>query len=297
MPPAPDKTALLSLFIAEQDVNKSSRDLYGRTLRQFIKWTEANGYGLGEITPARLVSYKTELLQQKSSLTAASYITTVRKFYQWTEAQLLFPNVAKNLKTPKRKQEYRKESLTRTEAERLLKYAQQNCCRRDYAIISLMLRTGLRCIEVIRANVEDIKQKNEQRLLFVQGKANYERRDFVIISEKAYDPLQQYIESRPRPQLKDPLFTNYKGGRLTTRTVYAIVKQALTAIGLSGREYTAHSLRHTAACMILEAGGTIADAQDVLRHASPATTQIYLKSRKNEQRLKTAAELLIDKMF
>lgn len=296
-PAQPTKEALLCKFLSEEDVRHSSRELYGRTLRQFMKWTDAKGYTLADITPARLITYKDELLQHKSSLTTASYITTVRKFYQWTEAHLLFPNVAKNLKTPKRKQEFKKESLTPEEADRLMKYAAAHCSSRDFALISLMIRTGLRCIEVVRANYEDVKLKQRQRVLYVQGKGKDEKDEFVILSEKAYSPLLKYLESRPRMQAKDALFTNARGARLTTRTVYTIVKEALTAVGLTGPEYTAHSLRHTAACMILRAGGTVADAQGVLRHASPATTQVYLESIKSEHRLNNAAELLIDSMF
>lgn len=290
------KAALLSMFISEQDINKSSRDLYARTLRQFMKWTDTKGCTLAEVTPALLVSYKDELMQQKSSLTAASYITSVRKFYQWTEAHLYFPNIAKGLKTPKRKQEFRKESLTPPQAQQLLEAAKTGSLR-DFALINLMIRTGLRCIEIRRANYEDITVKAGTRVLLVQGKGRDEKDEFVILSDKAYEPLKQYLDSRPRLQAKDALFTNSRGERMTTRTVYAIVKDALEGIGLTGKEYTAHSLRHTAAVSILRAGGLLEHAQAVLRHSSPVTTQIYLQSIKEEQRLSTAAERLIDKMY
>lgn len=292
----PSKEALLSMFISEQDINKSSRALYARTLRQFMNWTDAKGCTLAEVTPALLVSYKDELMNKKSSLTAASYITSVRKFYAWTEAHLYFPNIAKGLKTPKRKQEFRKESLTPTQAQQLLEAARLRSLR-DYALVSLMIRTGLRCIEVVRANYEDITVKNGVRVLLVQGKGRDEKDSFVILSDKAYEPLRAYLESRQRLQAKDPLFTNHRGARMTTRSVYTIAKETLESIGLDGRQYTAHSLRHTAAVSILRAGGLLEHAQAVLRHASPVTTQIYLQSIKEEQRLNTAAERLIDTLF
>lgn len=294
---AVNKDTLLNLFITEQDIHSSSRDTYRRTLRQFMKWTDANGYSLADITHARLISYKEELLKSKSSLSVASYVTSVRKFYQWTESRLYFPNIARELKTPKRKQEFKKQSLTPEEAARLLEYVKTSCGLRDYAIVNLMLRTGLRCIEVIRANFEDITVKGGERILKVQGKGRDEKDEFVILTDKAYEPLRQYLESRTRVQAKEPLFTNNRSERLTTRSVYAIAKAALESIGLHGREYTAHSLRHTAAVSILRGGGLLEHAQAVLRHASPSTTQIYLQSIKEEQRLNTAAERLIDKMY
>jgi integrase/recombinase XerC/integrase/recombinase XerD len=292
-----NKAQLLDLFITEQDVHSSSRDTYRRTLRQFINWTDANGYTLADITYARLINYKDELLKSKSSLSVASYITSVRKFYKWTESRLYFPNVARELKTPKRKQEFRKESLTPDEAAQLLTHVQTSSGLRDYAIVNLMLRTGLRCIEVTRSNFEDITVKNGQRILNVQGKGRDEKDEFVILTDKAYEPLRQYLESRTRIQAKEPLFTNHRNQRLTTRSVYTIAKEALKSIGLHGKEYTAHSLRHTAAVSILRAGGLLEDAQAVLRHASPVTTQIYLQSIKEEHRLNTAAEKLIDKLY
>jgi integrase/recombinase XerC/integrase/recombinase XerD len=292
----PTKEALLAMFVSEQDVNKSSRALYARTLRQFMNWTDAKGCTLAEVTPALLVSYKDELLSHKSSLTAASYITSVRKFYAWTEAHLFFPNIARGLKTPKRKQEFRKQSLNPTQAQQLLEAARLRSLR-DFALVNLMIRTGLRCIEVVRANYEDITVKNGERILLVQGKGRDEKDNFVILSDKAYEPLRAYLASRKRLQAKDALFTNYKAGRMTTRSVYAVVKEALESIGLDGRQYTAHSLRHTAAVSILRAGGQLEHAQAVLRHASPVTTQIYLHTIKEEQRLNTAAEKLIDTLF
>ena len=76
-----------------------------------------------------------------------------------------------------------------------------------------------------------------------------------------------------------------------------MAKEGLRAIGLNCPEFTAHSLRHTCAETILRAGGTIQDAQGVLRHASSVTTQIYIQSLTEETRLKNPAERLIDSMF
>ncbi len=285
------------MFISEQDINASSRSTYRRTLRQFFRWTDAKGYSLADVTHARLLSYKDELLEEKSSLSVASYITSVRKFYQWTESRLYFPNIARELKTPKRKQEFKKQSLTPQQAAQLLDHVRASGSLRDFAIISLMLRTGLRCIEVARANFEDLTTKNGERVLLVQGKGRLEKDEFVMLTDKAEQPLRAYLQQRPRIQAKEPLFTNSRGERLTTRSIYAIAKAALEAIGLRGREYTAHSLRHTAAVSILRGGGLLEHAQAVLRHASPSTTQIYLHSIKEEQRLQTAAERLIDKLY
>jgi integrase/recombinase XerC/integrase/recombinase XerD len=71
----------------------------------------------------------------------------------------------------------------------------------------------------------------------------------------------------------------------------------MKAIGLDGREYTAHSLRHTTAATILRNGGQLTDAQNVLRHSNPSTTQIYLSAIKEELRIQSAPEELLDEVF
>jgi integrase/recombinase XerD len=130
-----------------------------------------------------------------SSLTVGSYITSVRRFYEWTEANKYYPNVAKGIKTPKRRQQFKKQPLLPSQATALLSYYQDKALR-DYAIITLLLRTGLRTIEIIRANVEDITYKGSQRVLLVQGKGRDERDNFVLLTDKAYQPIAQYLDTR-----------------------------------------------------------------------------------------------------
>lgn len=84
---------------------------------------------------------------------------------------------------------------------------------------------------------------------------------------------------------------------MTTRSISKIAKTGLKTIGCLGKDYTAHSLRHTTAVNILRAGGRMEDAQGVLRHSSPATTQIYTAIIKEEMRIRNAPEELLDAIF
>jgi integrase/recombinase XerC/integrase/recombinase XerD len=165
---------LVDSFIASQDVKLSSKLLYRRTLKQYFNWVTKKGYLLSEIARPEILEYKDELLLSgMSSLTVGSYITSVRRFYEWTEANKYYPNVAKGVKTPKRKQQFKKQPLLPSQATELLNYYQDKALR-EYAIIGLLLRTGLRTIEVIRASVEDITYKGSQRVLLIQGKGRDE---------------------------------------------------------------------------------------------------------------------------
>jgi integrase/recombinase XerD len=292
---------LVDSFIQAQDVKPSSRSLYRRTLKQYLNWVENKGYQLSAITRVELLEYKEGLLaSQMSSLTVGSYITSVRRFYEWTEANKYYPNVAKGIKTPKRKQQFRKQPLLPSQATALLSYYQGRALR-DYAIVSLLLRTGLRTIEAIRANVSDITFKGSQRVLLVQGKGRDERDNFVVLTDKTYQPIAEYLASREAYSVNEPLFTstsnNSKGDRLSTRTVSHIAKEGLKAIGLDERSFTAHSLRHTTAVNILRAGGSLETAQFTLRHSNPATTQIYTATLNEERRLQNSGEALIDSLY
>ena len=298
-----DWRGVVASFISTQDVKESSRNLYTRTLTQYFSWLENTGRmsNFSNLTRQDILEYKDYLLASNlSALTVSSYIVSVRKFYEWAEAEKMYPNIAKGVKTPRRKQAFKKQHLTDTKSGELLQHF-QNMSLRDYAIVNLILRTGLRTVEVIRADVGDITFKGDKRVLLVWGKGHTEKDDFVVLSEKAYQPIKNYLATRKGAKAGEPLFTSNsrqnKGERLTTRTISALCKEGLRSIGLDGKEYTAHSLRHTTAVAILKHGGMITDVQDVLRHTSPATSQIYTESVKEELRLAKAPEHLLDCAF
>ena len=293
--------ALIETFVNEQDIRASSRKTYERNLRAFFCWLSERGQQLSDITRAELIQYKEEQLQRGlSPLTVCGYIVTLRKFYQWAAGRGLCIDITAGLKTPRRKQTFKKQHLQDEESAALLTYF-QGLSLRNFAIVNLLLRTGLRTIEVQRADVGDIQRKGGRRVLMVQGKGHDSKDDFVILSDKTYTPIANYLATRPRAKAGEPLFVssshNNAGGRLTTRAISGMCKDGLKAIGIDSREYTAHSLRHTTAVTILKQGGSITDVQNVLRHASPATSQIYTESIKEELRLQDGAELLLDGAF
>jgi integrase/recombinase XerD len=295
------KGGLVAAFIASLDVKANSRDLYQRTLKQYLGWVDARGYVLSEITREHILEYKeTMLASGKSSLTVASYLTSLKAFYTWAEAIKAYPNVAKGVKLPKRKQQFRKQPLQPSQVEELLGYYDGKA-KRDFAIVNLLLRTGLRTVEVVRADVGDIVFKGGQRVLLVHGKGRDEKDNFVILTAKAYQPIADYLATRPTAKEGEPLFTsesnNNGGGRLTTRAVSAMAKEGLRAIGLEDKAYTAHSLRHTGATNILRATGDLEKTRLFCRHANPATTLIYTQTLEEERRLGNSGEAILDTLF
>lgn len=288
----------VEVFLSECDIRESSRNVYRRGLQYFFKWVGNSGRTISELTRADVIAFKDTLLSTHSNLSVAGYLVAVRRFYEWAEGNKLYPNIAKGIKSPKRKNAYLKEHLRENQIHDLLKHYEGNL--RDFAIVNLLLRTGLRTIEVVRANVEDITFKGGQRILRVWGKGRDDKDTFVVLTDKAYAPIRAYLDTRKSATLKEPLFISTSNrnlcGRLTTRTISKICKEGLCAIGLDAHEYTAHSLRHTTAVMLLK-HGTLSDVQSVLRHASPVTSQIYTKSIEEELRLANPSEMKLDGIF
>ena len=292
---------LVATFVASCDVKQSSRDLYNRTLSRFFVWIEETGRSLDNLSREDILEYKDHLTQEGlSALTIGSYIVSVRKFYEWAEANKLYPNIAKGIKTPRRVQAFKKQHLTDGKSSELLSYFEEKSLR-DYAIVNLILRTGLRTIEVVRADIGDITFRGERRILKIWGKGHTEKDDFVVLSDKAYLPIANYLATRKGAKAGEPLFVSNsrqnRGERLTTRTISHLCKEGLQAVGLDGKEFTAHSLRHTAGCAMLKHGCSLYDVQMSLRHTDPKTTEIYLESIKEDKRLENPPAFVLDEAF
>lgn len=293
--------SIISLFILSQDVKPTSKKQYENSLKRYFAWVDTKGYELNNMTRIEILEYKQDLLKTgMSSLTVGAYLCACRKFYEYAEGMKLYPNIAKGVKSPKRKQAFKKSALTIDQGKELMKYFKTRSPR-DYAIINLLLRTGLRTIEVIRANVEDIKIKSGQRVLMVQGKGWDDRDAFVCLTDTCFKAITDYLLTRGKVMGSEPLFccesNNNQSGRLTPNTISYIAKAGLRAINLNDRSLTAHSLRHTCAVNILRSGGSLQDCQNVLRHLSSVTTQLYVSSLNESKRLENPAEKLLDNVY
>jgi len=143
---------------------------------------------------------------------------------------------------------------------------------RDRLILEMLYGAGLRAAELVQIDVEDIDQKSS--LVRVRGKGGKER--IVPLGSKTAASLQKYLPERGRRQEKwtGPLIPGRgKDGRMSTRTVHRIVTSWAHRAGLSGVH--PHTLRHTFATHLLDRGAELRAVQELLGHASLATTQMY----------------------
>lgn len=178
--------------------------------------------------------------------------------------------------------------LTVDQSVDLLKNIQSDFYERDFCIITLFLNCGMRLTELVRINVSDIHGD----AIRLHGKGNKER--LAYLTPACVDALQHYLRERAKlknlaPADKDALFVSKRTGkRLSPRRVEQIVERCLQSAGLSGKGFSPHKLRHTAATLMYQSGDVdILALKELLGHANVSTTQIY--THINEDQLRTAA--------
>ena len=319
VPGGTDSESVLAAFLVNLDVKPETKKQYGKALRLFFKWLEDNTVPFSGVARHDILAYRSYLQgggKELSSQTVATYIVAIRRFYSWLESEKIYPNIAKDIKTPKVKSGFVKEHLTAEECRELLekmyddvdnkirkkeyKNGRENGLR-DYAIVNLILRTGLRTIEVSRLNVGDITTRRRKRVIMVWGKGRDSKDEYVPLSDKASAAIDEYLAVRGNARPADPLFIcegyGSLGRRMSARRIQAICKEALRGIGIDGHEFSAHSFRHTCAVLLIESGASAYDTQKYLRHASIDTTEIYLKSIEEELRLGRSPERMLDGCF
>lgn len=300
-PYAPVDEEIIGRWMASLDLASGTKETYLSGFRAFCWFVRSTSLDFDELTRDDVKSFKEYLVDEKKlkPATVSSYLASVRSFYAYSEDNGI-ENIAHRVKGVTDSRSFKKEPLTPDQARRLL--ASIDCSTekgmRDFAILNLMLRTGLRDIEIVRANCKDIQTKAGVDVLYVQGKGRASKDNFVVLTPKALSPITTYLEKRGNVNELDPLFASVSsrnaGERLTVRSVSRIAKSALRAIGIDDERYTAHSLRHTAITFSLLGGATERDAQQMARHANITTTMLYSH---DIDRIKHAAEREIDNVL
>lgn len=148
----------------------------------------------------------------------------------------------------------------------------ENSKERDYAILTLFLNCGLRLSELANINVDDIKDDK----LTVIGKGNKQRT--VYLNDACINAINRYLSVRPKENLKDKkaLFLSKRLQRISIKTIQYLVKKYLKKANLTGKKYSTHKLRHTAATLMYKYGKVdIRTLQKLLGHSNISTTQIY----------------------
>ena len=232
-----------------------------------------------EIESTVIRKYVGSLYGKRKRTTIARKLSAVRTFFLFLEKEgFIKVNPAVEVQSPKL-EKYIPSHLPVDDVFRLMDLPDRENALglRDLAILEVLYSCGIRVAELVGMNVSSIDF--DQRLVKVTGKGDRER--IVPIGRQALKALNAYLEAtddvRKRRALEgrdDPLFMNFRGGRLTTRSVGRIVKRYAGAGGMT-EDVSPHSMRHTFATHLLDGGADLRSVQELLGHKSLATTQKY----------------------
>ena len=250
---------------------------YERDLRQLkdylaeagVRWDKA-----GNVVLRGFLATLHEKKRKKS--TVGRKLAAMRSFYDFClRRKWIAENPARILSTPR--QEKRVPSfLSEEETAGLLELpaTDKPIDLRDRAILELFYATGMRVSELVGLDLGDVHFG--ERLVRVRGKGKKER--LVPFGRKSAETLQAYLKARPLLQEKTAggpaVFLNYRGERLTPRSVQRMVRAYIRKTAVT-RRISPHSLRHSFASHLLGRGADLRVIQELLGHASLATTQKY----------------------
>lgn len=306
-------------FLSECDVVPTTKGSYKNSLFQFFKFHEAVKQN-ARPTREMILQYK-EYLDVELNLrpaTRGSYLCALRVFFTWMENNRLYPNVARSIKNPRRIiSHHSKDSLSLSNLRKLfLKIPRGNDAidpieiniehRRNFGIVVLMLRTGLRVSEVKYANIGDIDYSlgADNVFLWVRGKGRSGKDERVFLSDSILKAVKEYLEVR---HIKDrytdssPLFGSVSdrnfGKRLTSYTISRMIKGYFLKAGIKSPRISAHSLRHTFGVLSIKSGASLYETQLAMRHSNSATTELYLGDIKMSKKLEAISERKLNNLL
>jgi integrase/recombinase XerD len=263
--------------------------------RDLARWT-AHLAALGrtrpdEVTEADVSSFVVALRRPDgdgaglSAASTARALAAVRGLHRfWLAEGLVAVDVTREVRAPQLPRRLPK-ALGVGAVERLLQAPDTTTPLglRDRALLELLYATGARISEVVRLDVDDVVGSDGELVGVVRLTGKGDKQREVPVGSHARTALQAYLV-RARPGLlgsaTDPraLFRNSRGGRLSRQSAWSVLQRAAEGAGLpepGGPAVGPHLLRHSFATHLLEGGADVRVVQELLGHASVATTQIY----------------------
>jgi len=219
-----------------------------------------------------------------SSASIARYMESLKMFFKYLLSESIIKDDFSQFVESQNVQKKLPHTLTKDEVIQLLDFAGQNKrhIKRNNAIIELLYASGARVSEIANLKIEDINLDIGYIRCF--GKGSKER--IIPIGKRAIEKIRDYV-AKERTKIANStntfLFISSKKGRLSRETIWRIIKEYQNSSGIKERIYP-HIFRHSFATHLLENGIDIRYLQEMLGHASIATTQIY--THVNQDRLK-----------
>jgi integrase/recombinase XerD len=271
--------AFLDHLAIERGLAANTREAYRTDLSQFV--SDLQRHGVTQINDVQRQHLTDHLLaRRQGGLTPRSlarHLAAIRMFCRFlVRERLLAVDISQTLDTPRLWQTL-PHTLDYAEVDQLLAApkTRTKLGLRDKAMLELMYATGLRVSEVGRLRLSELNL--DAGFLRTMGKGSKER--IVPVGRQAVDWLQRYLQ-KARPHFsrgsttRGEVFLSTHGGKLDRRTIWHHIKKYTRVAGIT-KNITPHTLRHSFATHLLNNGGDLRVIQEMLGHASVATTQIY----------------------
>ncbi|MBN2713113.1 MAG: tyrosine recombinase XerC [Planctomycetes bacterium] len=271
----------LGYLTTERNMSSHTIRNYGVDLSQFYAYLLESGEGDGFPGGVSHLSVRNFMgcLDDKglSKQSVARKVAALRSFYKFMMKRgMVDSNPAMSVRTPKLDKKL-PSFLTISEVEKLLEAPEANTftgCR-DKAILELLYSAGLRTFELVGLNGDDLDF--DRQVLRTRGKGMKDR--INPIGKYAMAALNCYIDMKnAHPDRmrfdKDALFLNFRGKRLTTRSIRRMLAHYISHSGLPS-SVSPHTLRHSFATHLLQRGADLRVVQELLGHENISTTQIY----------------------
>jgi integrase/recombinase XerD len=278
-------TLFLDYMVKEKDCSANTTAAYQNDLTQFVQFVTDYAPPTGtkiatwrEVDEHVVQNYLIFLKEQEyASSTVARKVASVKSFLHYlSDMGQITKDPSKRLDSPKVKKSLPR-SIRPQEIDKLLAaplVERSPKTLRDKALLETLYATGMRVTELVNLNLDSVDLEAKTVVCGDGGK----RMRTVPIYPEGIQAIEEYLESG-RPQLiVDPnepaLFLNHRGQRLTRQGLWLIIKHYVKQVGIKAT-VTPHTLRHSFATHLLNAGADLREVQERLGHASASTTQVY----------------------
>jgi integrase/recombinase XerD len=280
-----DITLYLDHLLVERGLSQNTLSAYARDLGRYLEFLISRSKDFAQVSENDLADFLTFLRNGNaehvalSATSAARTLIAVRGFHKFMSRENGGLDPAQSVKPPTPGRRLPK-ALSVNQIELIIASTGDGSTAkslRDCALVELLYSTGARISELIDLDRNDLKEPiTSLRLL---GKGGKER--IVPVGKYAVEALEKYLV-RARPALlangnsgtERALFLNQRGTRLSRQSAWEIIRTAAKNAGIEV-EISPHTMRHSFATHLLDGGADIRTVQELLGHASVATTQIY----------------------
>jgi integrase/recombinase XerC len=259
---------------------------YRHDLEMFGRWldkTRGRENNLLDVLTTELMGYRHELvrIEKRQPATVNRHLQALRRFCQWaTQGGLMASDPSIEIKAVRVTRTQQPRGLHDAEAHALFRAAGASghgLARRNYAIIQLLLQTGLRVGELADLCVSDITLRQRSGVVRVrEGKGRKARQ--VPLNTTARRALASYLKERGTPAQSAPLFVSKRSTPLAVRSLEATVSELARRAKITRLAVSPHTLRHTFALAYLKQNpGKLVELALLLGHDSLDTTAIYTR--------------------